>query len=721
MKKDVMKKRFKEEKQDLKTEVYSLYFFVFLFFFSIKIFPQVPINGFCKYSNCKIPTDFNSLFTINFNNDYYTDLILFNPGIKKIVSLAGKVNGNFGKPIISKIPLEITNIQNINDINSPVKRYAFTSRENRKVGIYSFTSSGRAILSREVKFNSYPENISAVDINGNGKDELLISGPAFNGLSILYLASKGIINKKIVGGKSFSNAVFADLSNSGQSDIAAFNTMNNSLVFLYNNGNNNFKEVRSFKMNEKIHLLQSIDLNLDHYQDLMFAKGKSIVIMYGDYTSSYSNIHIIKTDYFPDKIITGDFNQDGKIDIAYINYENATLSILFGKGDEEFYPEIIYIRKKGLKDIIPYYSKFINGIEAISDEGDIYSITNLTSFSENVSLTVSPKPGAITFFDHGNNGIIDLCFIDSLTHSLDLLIRNNSGKPAWFYSYPLFENHDQIIIDNTDSKIKTFYCFDRGKKLIEVLRINFQNNTVERTTLYSLGPISDLKIKRNNGDFASIYAVFINNGSLGLSIIEYHNYRYTYTNYQNLAYYVKSANISLAKDISLVYLQVKDDIISLNKAIFQSENISSQKKISIHVSNLLSTAMLTSDFLNRDEDETLCLIKADSNSSIIFSANRFTNIFKAKKLNEDFSANKADDFYFGEIRSKGLKKLFFYSAINKGINKVEFIRGGREIVVSKIADADNLQSYFIRNMSYRKIQVVYIDKKNNCITIKQLL
>ncbi|MHB8579673.1 MAG: hypothetical protein ACYDA4_07405 [Ignavibacteriaceae bacterium] len=297
----------------------------------------------------------------------------------------------------------------------------------------------------------------------------------------------------------------------------------------------------------------------------------------------------------------------------------------------------------------------------------------------------------------------------------------HSGKPAWFYTYPLFEYHNQIVVDNNDPKIKTFYCFDWGKKMIEVLRIDFQNNIVQRNTLYSLGPITDLKIIRNNGDFASIYVAFINNGSLGLSIIEYHNYRYTYNNYQNLAYYVRSANISLAKDISLVYLQVKDDIISLNKAIFKSENISTQNKISIRVSNLLSTAMLTSDFLNRDKDETVCLITADSNSSIIFSTNRFTNIVKTKKLNEDFSANKTSDFYFGEIRSKGLKKLFYYSPINNSINMVEFIRGGKEIAVSKIADADNLQSYFIKNMSYRKTQVVFTDKKNNCITIKQLL
>ncbi|MHB1687050.1 MAG: hypothetical protein ACYCVH_06735 [Ignavibacteriaceae bacterium] len=715
-----MKKRCKEEKQDLKTEINSFYFFVLILFFSTKIFPQVPINGFCKYNSFKVPTEYNSLIALNFNNDHYTDLVLFNPNKKKIISLTGEGNGNFGKPVISRIPLEITKIQNINEINSPIKRYAFTSRQNRKVGIYSFTNSGRAILSREIKFNSYPENISAVDINGNGKDELLISGPAFNGLSILYLTPKGILNKKIITDKSFSDAVFANLSNDGLSDIAAFNAMNNSLIFLYNNGNNNFKEVRSFKMNEKIHLLQPVDLNLDHYQDLMFAKGKSIVIMCGDYTSSYNRIETIKTDYYPDKIITGDFNQDGKIDIAYINYEKSILSILFAKGDNEFYPEIIYMHKNGLKNLIPYYSKFINGIEAISDEGNIYSITNLTSFTENVNITVSPKPRALTFFDHSNNGIIDLCFIDSLEHSLDLLIRNNSGKPAWYYSYPLFEDHDQIVVDNVDPKVKTFYCFDRGKKLIEILRVDFQKNTVERRSLYSLGPIADLKIKRNNGDVASIYAAFIDNGNLGLSIMEYHNYRYTYTNYQNLAYNVKSANISLNKGISLIYLQTNGNNILLDKTIFNGENISTQTKISLPALNLSSTVLLTSDFLNKDEDETLSFINADEKPLIIFSTDKFTKVIMDKNYDEHFEANNVNDFYFGEIRNSGLKKLFSYNSINKNIDKVEFIRGGKEVVISKIAEADNLQSYFIKNMSFRKIHLVYTDKENNCITIKQL-
>ena len=716
-----MMKRFKEENQELKTEVYSLYFIIILFLFPAEIFSQVPINGFCKYNNYKIPADYNSLITLNYNNDYYSDLILFNPNINKIVSLAGRVNGNFAEPVISKIPLTITKIQNLNEFNSPIKRFAFTSRENRKVGIYTFTSSGRARLLSEVKFNSYPENISAVDLNGNGNDELLISGPSFNGLSILYLTSKGMIARKIVNDKSFSEAVFANLSNSGQSDVAAFNTMNNSLVFLYNYGNNNFKEVRSFKMNEKVHLLQSVDLNLDHYQDLMFAKGKSIVVMYGDNTSSYKNVNIIKTDYYPDKIITGDFNQDGKIDIAYMNYENSELSILFSKGDNKFYPEMIYMCKSGLKNIIPYYSKFINGIEAISDKGEIYSISNMTSFSENVNLIVSPRPRTITFFDHGNNGIMDLCYIDSLTQTLNLIVRNNSGKPAWFYSYPLFENHTQIVVDNTDPRIKTFYCFDNGKKLIEVLKIDFQNDTIERTSLYSLGPIADLKIKRNGSEPASIYVAYINNGSLGLSIMEYHNFRYSNTNYQDLAYYVRSANISLTKDISIAYLQLRDNYIFLNNTVFKSENFYSKRKITIGVSDLFSSALLTSDFLNRDEDETLCIIKADSNSSIIFSTSQYTNVLKAKKLNEDFSGNKIDDFYFGEVRNKGLNKLFYYNDESRSINKVEFIRGGREIVVSKVAGADNLQSFFIRNMSYRKIQLVYTDKRNNCITIKQLI
>ena len=714
-----MKKPFKEEKQDSKVVKNKFYFLALFFFFSIKIFPQIPVNGFCKFSNYKVPSGYNSLFALNYNNDSYTDLILYNPDKKSIVSVPGSRNGNFGIPIISKIPYQITNIQNINDINSPVKKYAFTSRQNRIVGIYSFLSSGRAILSRKIKFDSYPESISATDINGNGKDELLISGPAFNGLSVLYLTHSGIIKKSIYRGRSFSDAIFADLNNDGLPDIAAFDIMNNSISFFFNMGDNKFKEIRSFNLNEKISLLRSVDLNLDHYPDLIFAKGKSIEIMFGDSIASFNNIETIHTIYKPDQIITGDFNHDGKIDIAYINKENQTLSILYA-GNNGFYPEEIYIQKKGLENLVPYYSKFISGIEAVSSKGEIYSILKLSSLLENVSLVFSPNPRNITYFDRNNNGIIDLCYIDSLTQSLDLVVRNNSGIPDLLYTVKLSQYHTQILVDNTDPEVKTFYCFDYGQKLIEIIKIDFRNNNINRDYIYSLGAIKDIRISRDNDGSPVINIAFINNDKLGLSIVQYHNYRYDYSNFQGIASNIDAVNISRKKEISLYCWQSSGDSISLNNYYLNNDIFAKNNLMKFGNVTPSSITLLTADFLNKDSEENLSFINFGNESKAVFTRGKSKYILRNKDLINTFDPASGIKYYFGEIRNGGLKYLFVYNNLKKNISRIDFLSGGREVIPVKITDAENLQSYFIKNLSFRKIHLVYIDKDENCINIKRL-
>ncbi len=714
-----MKKPFKEEKQDSKVVKSKFYFVALLFFFSIKIFPQIPINGFCKFKNFHVPPGYNSLFTLNYNNDSYTDLILFNSDKKNIVSVPGKSNGNFGKPSVFKIPYQITNIQNINDINSPVKKYAFTSRQNRIVGIYSFLSSGKAILSRKIKFDSYPENISATDINGNGKDELLISGPAFNGLSILYITHSGIIKKSLYPGRSFTNAIFADLNNDGLPDIAAFDIMNNCISFFFNMGDNKFKEIRSINLNGKINLLRTVDLNLDHYPDLIFAKGKSIEIMFGDSIASFNNEETIKTIYKPDEIITGDFNHDGKIDIAYLNKQNQTLSILYASNNG-FYPEEVYMQKPGLENLVPFYSKFISGIEAVSTNGEIYSILKLSSLLENVSLVFSPKPRNITYFDRSNNGINDFCYIDSLTMSLDLVVRNNAGIPALLYTAKLSQYHSQILVDNTDPDLKTFYCFDYGHKLIEIIKIDFRNNNINRDYLYSLGPIKDIKLNRDNEGSTVITIAFINDDKLGLSIIQYHNYRYDYSNFQNIASNIEAVNLSGKKETSLYLWQNSNNGIALNNFYLNNENFSKNNIIKFANEKPSSITLLTADFLNKDKEETLSIINQGLNSKTVFTRGNLKYVLRNKDLLSTFDPLSGVKFYFGEIRNGGLKFLFVYNNVKHSVSRIDFLSGGREIIPVKISDADNLQSYFIKNLSFRKIHLVYIDEDENCINIKRL-
>ncbi len=714
-----MKKHWREGKKGLKTEIKKINILILAFFLSNNIYSQVPINGFCRYNSFNVNRDFNYLFALNYNNDSYTDLVLFNPDTNKIISLPGEKNGSFGPPQTYKIPLEITNIQSLIEENKRIKRYAFTCRQKRIVGIYSFTHSGRPILSGVCKFESYPKNISTADINNNGRDELLISGDAFNGLSIISRKGTVLNSRKIVSNANFSQAVFADLNNDGYSDIAAFNTLTNSLEFYYNNSKGVFKKVRTIREDGPISQLHAIDLNLDNYVDLLFVLGDSIHIMYGDFAASYNNQISIPTKYYPDKIITGDFNNDGKMDIAYINNEVGILSVIFGKSSSSFYPEMIYLLKDGLKDIIPFYSKFITGIASVSSKGKIYAVTNLSSISDSVNITTGARPSAISYFDAGNNGINDICYVDSYTTTLNLIVRNAAGIPRYFYSYNLFSNHTKIIVDNTEPEIKTFFCYSPGKRLIEIVKINFADNTADKLSIYSPGLIKDLKIKRTGNKFDNIYLAYTQNKELGFSLMEYRNFSYTITNYPNIASDTFGPSIKLKNSPGIVYWQNNGDKAQLYMiSINNGQNIK-EPLYTFNNSTLSSAFSFTGDLLNNDMDATISFINTGKKSFAVFTNYSSTYLIK-KNTVPFYNIGKDVQLFFGESRINGLKRLLVYLPSKKIIDKLDFINKGKNLIASKLTDVNNISDFFVKNLNFRKYHLVYSNSKNYCITIKQL-
>ncbi len=190
-----MKKLYKEENAGSGKELGLYSFLIFVFLFFNESFSQVPINGFCKLNSFKVDSGYTSLFPLNFNNDSHTDLILFNSMKKQLTVLTGDKAGNFGKKMKFYIPYEITNIVSYKDNFNRVLGYAFTSRKNRRMGVYDLTKSGRPYLKKIFKFNSYPDNISSANLNDKS-ESFLISGSAFNGLSVITEDKKGFEEKK---------------------------------------------------------------------------------------------------------------------------------------------------------------------------------------------------------------------------------------------------------------------------------------------------------------------------------------------------------------------------------------------------------------------------------------------------------------------------------------------------------------------------------------------
>ena len=715
-----MKKPYKEEKAGLRIELVKLNIIIIAFIFSNRIFPQIPINGFCKLNSFAIDTSLTSLISLNFNNDSYTDLFMFNPDTNKVVILPGEKNGKFGERKDYSTTLPITKILPLNNQSEKIKDYIFTSRKKMEAGILTFSKKGKPLLKDEIMFHSYPDNISIADINDDKNDEALISGSAFNGLTVLYQSNRKLLQKKIVDKTSYSDAVLIDLTNDQHNDIAAFNILTNSIDFFYNDGRGNFDKARSLKVDGKVSMLKAVDMNLDYYQDLLLIQKDSIKILYGDFASSYDTSVTIATFFHPDKIITGDFNRDGQIDIAYINYENSTLSLIFAKSARQFYPEIIYTMKKGLNDLIPYYSKFIDGIMAISGRGSLLSITHLSSMFENVCITAGANPVTISYFDNENNGINDLCYIDSFNNKLNIILRNSSGIPSELYSYSMYKLHTKIYVFNNSANIKTFYCYSKGKKLIEMYKVNFSKNKVLRNSIYSHGKIEDLKINKSNNGKPELLVAYVKNSSLGLDIFDYDEFKYSNTNYSNLSDSVLNPVIITKKNIGLAYWQKKDNIISLSNVLVELGVKNSKYKLRLNKPDSLQLNTFCANLFNNNSDEIVSLVNTGGKKYAVVSSAKKTYIFNNNELSGNFGNVDNSQFCFGNLSPNSEKKLFVYWPHLKIIDKFEFSKNGKDLTLKNLANVNNLKDYFITNMNFKDSHLVYIDSVENCIKIDKI-
>ena len=299
-----------EERTVLKTGKSKFKTLLLFVLFSEIISPQIPFKGFCKLNSFQVDSGFTKIFSFNYDLNEHSDLLIYNPTEKKSAIFEGKSGLNFIQNNKFSFPLEISVIEPIILQNNMIESFAFTSRKNRSFGIYKFNSSGRPTIVSQIKFNSYPENISVANITEGISPEFLISGNSFDGLSILSLQKNQLKEKRIIENRVFKNAQFIDINSDGYEDIVTLNSIENRLHLLFNNSRGEFNELRVLNVDEDILSMNIFDFNYDGFKDIIISAKSYIKIYFGDATASLGRIVRIPTSRSADKFIIGDFNDD---------------------------------------------------------------------------------------------------------------------------------------------------------------------------------------------------------------------------------------------------------------------------------------------------------------------------------------------------------------------------------------------------------------------------
>lgn len=708
-----MKKHLLGEKIDLKIESNKLNVLLFFFFLSHECVPQIPINGFCKLNSYNFSSGYSKIFPLNFNGDSYTDLLLYNPNQRTVSVIAGKANEKFSHEQKFDFPFALSNI-----ISLGVKasgRYAFTSRKNLTAGICEFSASGKPKVISQLSFLSYPEKINIANAESDSQQEILISGPAFEGLSIVRLTDNKLTETKITKGAAYSDAVFADISNDGIADIAAINLIDNLLEFLINDGRGNFKFVRSIQLEQKAKRLRTFDMNLDSYADLVFTEGNSIRILYGDYASSYAQQVELKPKFSVDDFVIGDFNRDGKMDIAYFSSTASVVSVFFAQDDRQFYPEIVYLQKVGLQSIIPFYSKFIDGIAVLSEDGTLLTNTRLSSPVQNVDISLSINPKAIYYFDADNDFINDICYLDNQDSCLKIIMFNNYAVPSLFYSIPLRAQHDNIDVSVSNKSVE-FVCYSLGKKFIETVEVNFNSNKIIRGDLYTSKPIREIKrVKEDNKLFISSLV----NNKLSIEIFVKEN-KWRLFNEYFISDKIVSANLSKLYGMKLFFWKGEENLFKLFKKTFLPEELMAELVVKFNMDTSFNFLSIANDFFNLEKENVISFVGSGKNQYILITRDESIYSHNLKDINNHLHVNDLAQLFVGETRFNGTQRLIINDTSNEKIYKLNILNGGRKLNLVKMFDNISACRFFVKNISASNYHLVYLNQKNSCISIRQL-
>jgi FG-GAP-like repeat len=707
------------ENTGLKTELRGISAAIFCILFISSSIAQVPINGFCRLKTIPAFPGYNRILISDMNYDSFKDIILYSPSQKSIAIIEGDIDSSFSNYKIVLSSFHNTKLLPVFNIETGSEQFVFSSRKSRNVGLFGFSSYGRINLVTEISFDSYPENISAADINNNGDEEYLVSGSGFNGLSLLSYVDGEFIESKIEINSTYGEAVFIDFSNDGFPDIVAFNLINNTFEIFYNDGLGNFERVRSELEKTSIENLHAVDFNNDGFDDLIYSSNNSINLSFGDPQSFYDSLLVIATEFFPHRFEIADFNGDGLNDIAYIDSTEGTLSLIFAKSYNQFYPEIVYLKKEGITDLHLFRSENSNCIAVLNKKGEIYIVSKLNSLPDEVNIVPALQPSTLTTFDLRNDGITDFGYIDSKTNTINFIINNENGIPGYFYSTSVSADHSKIIVDDSNPLFKGFYCYSTDGKMLEIIDFDFAGDLSKSDQIYLPGSIKNLKIFRTD-DLVHIFLAYKKNNVLRVREYEHHDFRYNRKDFPPVDTNIVSSTMILSHDPVIYYWKADGDSLFFIKAELNLKSVEYSLLGAISRDSRQPINSITQYLLDEKKPTMFSLIDSDTNYFSVVSDDSLFNISNHILKNSMFFSNEETKLNVEIKEEEILPFIVLYLPEEHSFIRVEIRDEGKEIFISKLFDLENVTDFFVQKIISDKTYLIYTQQSEGFISLKLL-
>jgi hypothetical protein len=265
-----------------------------------------------------------------------------------------------------------------------------------------------------------PYDVAIADLNGDGKPDLAVVNSASDSASILLNQGGGEFAAHVDYATSYSpeQVAIADFNRDGKPDLAVASAGSNAVSILLGNGNGTFQPQQEYPTANFDVSIAVGDFTGDGNLDLVTANASSASILLGTGTGAFQPHVDYAVGLAPNWAAIADFNGDGKPDLAFADFgygyaSDAEVSILLGNGDGTFQPAVSYASGAGPyavatgdfnqdgKQDLAVANFEANTVSILLGNGD-------GTFQPHVDYAVGISPFAIVVADFNGDGIPDL-------------------------------------------------------------------------------------------------------------------------------------------------------------------------------------------------------------------------------------------------------------------------------------------------------------------------
>jgi hypothetical protein len=380
----------------------------------------------------------------DFNGDGKLDVMMLADG--RLFFIAGNGDGTFQTKYTHQIPFPgYANAMVARDLNGDgIADLAVTDSTN-DVAVLLGNGNGTFTLLAKYPVGYSPHSVVAADFNGDGKPDLAVldcsirtqSCNSLDDIAILLGNGDGTFQSATIIHSATDaaglNIQTGDFNGDGKADLVVANYLGQDVSVLLGNGDGTFQATQNWSAGILSGFVSSFgyvqggqvvtgDFNNDSKTDLAVVGtgSSSVTVLLGQGASGFAAARNFEAGYQPGFLwATGDLNGDGVPDLVGTNFNNAgspQVFVMLGKGDGTFAPArnfpgtqgqvaVADLNGDGHPDVVVLNYE-ANGIGVLLGNGH-GSLGHMTNYTSGV------EPESMALGDFNGDGKIDAVVVNS--------------------------------------------------------------------------------------------------------------------------------------------------------------------------------------------------------------------------------------------------------------------------------------------------------------------